>query len=127
MSQLTSGPPAWSAAATYAASCTEIVCSSASFAARLSKAVLHGMTPPSPEIRSIASSKGALGAMCLERPLLSVRLSACPADAAASHLKGFNIDLVLWASCGALHLDEVLERCDAHGISVEIDDVGVAT
>jgi len=37
----------------------EIMWSSASFAARLSKLVVDGTTPPSPEIRSIASSNGA--------------------------------------------------------------------
>jgi hypothetical protein len=58
--------------------------------------------------------------------LSSVRLVACPAETTAGHLKGFDVHLVLGASRCALHLNEVLERCDAYGISVEIHDVGVA-
>jgi len=58
--------------------------------------------------------------------LLTVRLVACPAETTAGGFKGFDIYFVLGTSRGALHLDEVLERCDAYGISVEIHDVGVA-
>jgi hypothetical protein len=61
-----------------------------------------------------------------ERPLWSVWLVAYPAESAAGNLEGFDIYFVLRASRRALHLDEVLERCDAYGISVEIHDVGVA-
>ncbi len=61
-----------------------------------------------------------------EPALLSIRLVARPAEPTAGHFKGLDVYLVLGASRCALHPDEVLERCDAYGISVEIDDVGVA-
>lgn len=61
-----------------------------------------------------------------ERLLFSVRLVACSAETTAGHLKGFDIYFVLGTSRCALHLNQVLERCDAYGSSVEIHDVGVA-
>jgi hypothetical protein len=57
--------------------------------------------------------------------LLDFRLAAPPAEPAAGNLERFDIDFILGASRCALHLDQVLERRNAHGISVEIDDVGV--
>jgi hypothetical protein len=59
--------------------------------------------------------------------LLRIRLTACSADAAAGYLERFDIERVLRASGSALHLDEVLERGDAYGGSVEFYDVGPAT
>ena len=51
---------------------------------------------------------------------------AFAADTTAGHLEGFEVDFILRASRFALHFDQVLEGCDAHGITFEIHDVGAA-